>query len=127
MIEIYKGLWTTSFDANFFIIGNETCEICHYYILDHIYSYIIDCLKEANLLPSGFKKRCCICYNIKNGMGGNYHKGCIKPLKYGKSFEYLGVYIKCGDCDKTVGKIIENENKDGLISEKYGEIEERYK
>jgi len=126
MIEIYRGLWTTSFDADFFNIGDDDCEICGDYILDDIYVYIINCLKEANLLPEGFKKRCCECYVIKNEMGGNYHKGCNKPLKYGKTIEFRGICIKCGECGKTVGKIIENENKDGLISEIYGDVEERY-
>jgi len=39
------------------------CEECGGSFLSPTYVYIIDCLKEAGLLPESYKKLCCFCYN----------------------------------------------------------------
>ncbi len=39
----------------------ESCEYCHCVTLDKVYVYIINCLREAGLLPEDYKLICCYC------------------------------------------------------------------
>ena len=39
------------------------CEVCDAEWLSPTYVYIIGVLREANLLPEGYKLMCCRCYN----------------------------------------------------------------
>lgn len=43
-------------------ICDVMCEICEEEALSPTYVYIINCLKEANLLPKDYKLLCCWCY-----------------------------------------------------------------
>lgn len=111
-IEIEKTLWSTAFLHVFQLplSGWYGCEICGSY-LNKVYIYIINCLKDAGLLPENFMKLCCFCYIIKEYFGGNYHKGCSSylapfPLD-GREYEY-GVNIMCEDCGGLVGKLYEH-------------------
>ena len=38
------------------------CEVCEKEYLSPTYVYIIDCLREADLLPDDYKLICCECY-----------------------------------------------------------------
>ena len=42
--------------------SNRLCEVCNYEPLSPTYVYIIDCLREADLLPDDYKLICCECY-----------------------------------------------------------------
>ena len=53
-------------DHDLWDIERKQCCYCEVHV-DKAYSYIIDCLKEAGLLPDDYKKLCCFCYN---GYGG---------------------------------------------------------
>jgi len=122
MIRTHKGIWTTRFsvDLRVFYRITELCEICRNYNLDKVYVYIIECLREANLLPEDYKKICCSCFIIKEKLGGNYHKGCTLPLRM-KNIGPWSVNIICTECDAIVGRIIEADGE--LISEIYHEVE----
>ena len=41
----------------------RTCELCKGLVYSH-YSFIIEKLREAGLLPKDYKRLCCKCYNI---------------------------------------------------------------
>jgi len=112
-IEITKSLWSTSFtdssQLNFPVKWGE-CEVCGS-LLNTIYTYIIDCLEEADLLPENFKRLCCMCYLIKEYFGGNYHRGCTFYLiaipQYPDYTCEYGLNIICQDCGVPIGEIFE--------------------
>ena len=111
-IKIIKTLWSTSFLHDFTLPSSvwDGCEVCGS-CLNQCYNYIIDCLKEAELLPENFKRMCCTCYTIKEQLGGNYHRGCSDhltayPLKPDHGYKY-GINIVCEDCGVIVGEIFE--------------------
>jgi len=43
-------------------VCNVMCESCEEESLSPTYVYIINCLKEANLLPKDYRLLCCFCY-----------------------------------------------------------------
>jgi len=63
--------WNFFFDINnadFYDINHlerEQCYHCGHY-LDKVYSYIINCLKEANFLDKNYKEVCCQCKVLEN-------------------------------------------------------------
>lgn len=59
--------WNFHFDVrdrDFWEIEHKRCHYCKVYI-DRAYSYIIECLKEANLLDENYEQVCCYCKVLK--------------------------------------------------------------
>jgi len=68
MIFIYKyeamgDISLFSFDSRTIREIYRTCELCKGLVYSN-YSFIIEKLREAGLLPKDYKRLCCKCYNI---------------------------------------------------------------
>lgn len=83
------------FDDN--LTSHYLCEICHREQLIEGYVYIINTLREYNLLPKDFKAVCCKCKYVKEIIGTNYCKiclGCLIAHTYFNKHEII--CLKCG-------------------------------
>lgn len=92
-INLYNE-WNFSFDIldidlelEFWDIERKGCHYCRVYI-DKAYSYIIDCLKEANLLDKNYKQVCCYCKVLENFGLLDLHKN-MSTFTYNKENDIL--------------------------------------
>lgn len=77
------NFFTDRIDEEIYNTGKELCYYCGEAGIDKIYSYIINCLKEAKLLSQDYKVICCYCKILqkfglielsKNLTGFFYHR-----------------------------------------------------
>ena len=94
-----KSHWIFDFnDGNNSIFAKKElkCSYCDTIPLDRIYAYIIENLREADLLPEDYKPICCYCYVLeKFGLLDLVEN--VEFFRYNKAKDIFRIYLSFRD------------------------------
>ena len=106
-----KDHWSFSFgigDEDILCERNLRCTYCLNVALDQAYSYIIERLDEAGLLPDDFKPACCYCYVLERfGLLDLGKK--LRGFVYSKEYDILYVLLSFNKIEKNYMSAVDSE------------------